>query len=484
MKRQLFFLSLGIITLLGFLLRLYHYDMTPGWNESLDEIHYAWTGQTWLNTGIPTSWSYLSSYPTTKTIRLWNTDFRIVSPMLEKPPLYSLLSGITVLLFGQDELTEARISTIRLLPLVLSILSIYLTGLVGRKVFSPTVGLVGALLYATVPPFVLANRLSVTENLPTPLMLSVQLIFLTTSLPSMRPHFLLVSIFSALAILTKQIGVVIAFSSILIFALQKKWKPAVICTLIAGSAFFVYLLIGLYFDWDLFRTIQTEQRRIGLQGGLPQLIQTLVSRPLITTEKLFPDGVLLLGYLLFFVSPWLLFPPLRIRGGEGELRKSNHNPSLPPLILRGKTSFDFIVFLTFPFVYITYLVLFITGAEPIGSGQGYWGWYAYPLFPYLTILVAYILVKLWHSYSIFEFFITTLILGSSLIRYFFLTLPRQYHYRWQPALMLLLVITLATKFLPETYRKQILILLFGIFIGVNMYASMNLSLLYSTNPQP
>lgn len=477
MRQKTFLISLAAITLLGFLLRLNGYDRTPGWNESLDEIHYAWTGQTWLKTGTPASWSFLSSYPTSHTVQFWDTDFRLVSPMLEKPPLYSLLSGALVLGFGEDDLVEVRISVIRLLPLTLSLLTIFLTGILGRKVFSPQIGLVGALLYATTAPIVLANRLSVTENLLTPLMLSVQLILLTTSLSRMRPHLILVSIFSALSILTKQIGIVVGAASLLIFILQKKWKSFFVCAAISGIAFLIYPAIGYFYDWNLFGAIQTEQRRIGLQGGLPQLIQTVVTRPLITTEKMFPDGVLLLGYMLLFTSPWLISSLRGVLVNTGTTKQSY-------LITNNQQLTTYNIFLIFPFAYLAYLALAITGAEPIGSGQGFWGWYTFPLFPYVTILVAVVSVKLWQSATIFTSLIITLILGSSMIRYVFLSQHREFHYRWQPALIILLFITLTTTLLPETYRKRVLILLFAIFIGVNLYTSMNLSLLYSNNPQP
>ncbi|MEK7165199.1 MAG: glycosyltransferase family 39 protein, partial [Patescibacteria group bacterium] len=304
MKEKSFLLSLALISLLGFIVRFVDYDSAPGWNESLDEIHYAWTGQTWFQTGIPTSWSYLSSYPKSEMVKLWDTDFRIVSPMLEKPPLYSLLSGVLVLLFGQDELSEVRISTIRILPLILSIFTIFLTGLLGKKVFGPEVGLSAALLYAAIPPVVLANRLSVTENLLTPIFLISQLIFLSIYRVGKLQHAVYAGIFAALAILTKQIGIVAAFVSLGLLAYKKQWKSFFICGVIAAIAFLIYPLTGAFYDWQLFRNIQTEQRRVGLQGGLPQMVQTIIGRPLVTTERLIPDGVILLGYLLLFTGPW------------------------------------------------------------------------------------------------------------------------------------------------------------------------------------
>lgn len=500
--RKSFFVSLTLITLLGLLLRLINYDLVPAWNESLDEIHYAWTGLTWIKTGIPKSWSWLESYKTSETRRIWDTDFRLVSPMFEKPPLYSLLSGGLVLLFNQNTLEEVRIATIRLLPLALSVFTIFLTGIVGQRIFSAPIGLLAALLYTTTPIVVMANRLSVTENLLTPLTLLAQLYFLkVTGINDKRPHVVYISIFSGLSLLTKQIGVTVAIASLALFTLQRKWKSLIITGLITGALFLVYPLIGLMYDWQLFKAIQTEQRRIGLQGGLPQLIQTIVSRPLITTERLFPDGTLLLGYFLLFTSPWWLTVSSwsKRRDVPDDTSRSAAIGFLGDSIegrfayLSRKTTsgqkdindWPLLVFLAFPFTYLAYLVLSITGAEPIGSGQAYWGWYAYPLFPYTIILVAFILHNLWRQFSLLQGFIITLIIGSSAVRYAFLFLPREYHYRWQHALVVLIALVVSVWLITsKKYKKIVLFGIFGLYIGVNVYASIHLNRLYPTLVQP
>lgn len=501
MKAKLFFLILSAITLFGFLIRVHDYTQAPHWNESLDEIHYAWTGMTWIKEGVPKSWSWLSSYPTSQIINLWNTDFRIVSPMLEKPPLYSLLSGIIVLLAGEDELSKVNIATIRLLPLLLSVCTIFLTGLLGKKVFSPTVGLLAALLYAVTPPIVLANRLSVTENLLTPLFMGIQLLFLyfieiiNVSLPFIkgevrrgsnkfplppsllkRGNFMaiLIGLLSGLAALTKQSGLTAILASSGLFVYLKKWKYAVISAGIGLVILGIHPLAGLHYDAELFQTLQVELRRVGLQGGLPQLIQTIIARPLITTEKLYPDGIMLLGYFLFFTSPW--FIKSLISSSKVIMASEARPGSVTKNTDSGQARMTFL--LAFPFVYLVYLILVITGAEPIGSGQAYWGWYSFPFFPYLMILVAVLLQNLWDEWGLFKGIIIGGIVGSSMIRYLLLFFPREWHHRWQYGLMGIFIFVLISSLLRRVYRNRILVVLFILLIGVSVYTSAHLSRIY------
>lgn len=450
--------GLVLIAFLGLLLRLPDYDRLPAWREVDDEIHYAWTGMSWIRTGIPQSWSWLSSYPTSAEFAAWGNKWRLVSPMLEKPPLYSLLSGGLEMLFGHSQFSEVRLTTIRLFPIALGVITILLTGIVATQVFSPTVGLISALLYAVVPTIVMSNRISVTENLITPLSLLTLYIFLTQKLHKdlEAQKAALLGIVGGLSMLTKQIGLTVLAVPIVLLFNQKKWRPLLIVAATGIIFFLVYPLIGLSYDWPLFQAIQVEQRRIGLQGGLPQLLQTIVGRPLITTEQLFPDGTILLGYLLFFSSPfWLL-----------------KNQKITAL-------------LAFPFINILYLTLAVTGAEPGGTGQGFWGWYVYPLFPYLMILVAYAIYDLWKNYSCLKSMIIFLLLGSSTVRFFFLFLPRERHYLWQYALLVLLGIISSTEIIPRLkYQKFVLLTLFIVFIAVNIYTVINLSGIYPTLPQP
>ena len=450
-----FLLLLGIITVCGLYLRYIDYDKVPPWRESDDEIHYAWAGLTWLTKGTPVSWSRFESYPAFSLYRAWGVDWRLVSPMLEKPPLYSLLSGITTLVSGQRELNEVRLTTIRLLPIALSVITIIFIGFIGQQVFSNEIGLLAALLYAVTPTVVLSNRLSLTENLLTPLSLITLWLFLKIKKPVKSALFL--GLCAGLSALTKQSGitVIIAFGALYMY--QKRWRDLALFCAISFALLTIYPLIGFMYNGKLFLELLSEARKIGVSGGLPQLLYTLIGRPLVGTENLFPDGTLLLGYLLFLTSPWWF------------------------VIKDWKRT----IFLAFPFTYLLYLGLTITGAETIGSGQGFWGWYAYPIFPYLIILVAFVMVDIYKSVSIYKLMLVILALGSSTIHFSLIFLPRAYHYRWQHLMFLLIGIIVSTKVIHNAaYRRRILWGLFIIFLGINIYTSFHLSQIYPSLPQP
>ncbi|HCM38297.1 MAG: Glycosyl transferase family 39 [Candidatus Gottesmanbacteria bacterium GW2011_GWB1_43_11] len=462
MNKSKYWILLVLISGLGLVLRLNNYDQVPPWREADDEIHYAWAGLTWLREGTPKSWSYLSSYPTFETYLAWDTKWRLVSPMLEKPPVYILLNGVLLVLTGVKNLDQVRLSVIRLLPIIFSLITIYLIGLVGKKVFRPAIGLLAALFYALTPIVVLSNRLSVTENLLTPIFLVATLVFVHESKSKHSSSYQpwLLGILAGLAALTKQSGIALAVALGCLFAYQREWQKLWRFGLTAFGLNLIYPAIGWYYNWPLFSSLVAEQRRIGLQGGLPQLILTILSRPLIGSEHLFVDGTLLLGYLLFFTSPYWL------------------------LTLKTKTeNWKRIGLLTIPFTYIIYLALATTGAEPMGSGQGFWGWYMYPLFPYLTVLIAVILYDIWQAFSLFKFLPLFLLLGSSAVRFSLLFLPQSLHYRWQMSLGLLLVLVLALWQLPK-YRKIMLTLLFLLFLAVNIFTSIHLDQIYPSLAQP
>lgn len=457
MKQKKFVILLLLICLLGLILRLIDYDKTPAWRQSDDEIHYAWAGISWLQTGIPKSWSWLSSYPTNETLYAWGSQWRLVSPMLEKPPLYIFLSGTTALVAGQNEFHEIRLTTIRLLPIVLSVVTIGLLGIVTATVFSQSTGLLAALLYAIVPTIVLSNRLSVTENLLTTLMLGAAWFLLN------KPkQIIFIALIAGLAALTKQSGLSTILAVVAVYAYQKNLRAVIISALIGIGMYSIYPLIGFFYDSQLFLGLTQEARRIGIQGGLPQLVFSIISRPLITTEKLFLDGTMLLGYILLFMSPYSFLDQLPDRKQRNSL----------------------ISLLIFPFSYLLYLMVFISAAEPIGTGQGFWGWYNYPLFPFLMVFVAALLMRIWQLLSLIQLLPVIAILGSSTIRFVFLFLPQSIWYRWQYVMILLFLTPIAFHFLSKTNKQRLLLVLFFIFMTVNLFTSFNLSSIYTSFPQP
>src|SRR3989344_4504981 len=123
-----FHLFLFIIALFGLWLRFINYDKIPGFGVTQDEFAYTWAGMSLIKTGVPIAWSWMPSYTNRVLVSYFGNDYPMVSPWLDAPPLYSILSGSVALIFGEKEFDQVRLSTIRLLPIILSFFSIILFG--------------------------------------------------------------------------------------------------------------------------------------------------------------------------------------------------------------------------------------------------------------------------------------------------------------------------------------------------------------------
>jgi len=85
----------AIITFLGAFLRIYNYDSLPPDNWTSDEYAFAWSGMSLLQTGIPTSWSWLSPTDNFPTV-VWeakNIRYRLVTPWFDHPFSYGGLGS-------------------------------------------------------------------------------------------------------------------------------------------------------------------------------------------------------------------------------------------------------------------------------------------------------------------------------------------------------------------------------------------------------
>lgn len=450
MKERAFYLILSIITLLSFALRFYKYDKVPPINEAFDEIHYAWGGATWIRESIPRSWSNLDSYENVTYLQRYGINWRIVSPLIEKPPLYFLLSGLLVVLSKPPDIFSTGHDVIRILPLFLSLPTVFLMALLARKIFNWQIGIISGLIFATTPAIILANRMSLTENLLTPLVL-ISMLIVTGNYSNKLRSSIYAGIISTFAILTKQIGVSVAVAISLIFFQRKQFKNGFAVLILAIIGFIIYLLFGAYYDWKLFLSLQQDVHIGHTLSGVPEIIADIFRFPTIGPKnRPFLDGAILLGYILLFASPlWFL---------------KNENSKSPRSI-----------FLIFPFIYL----LFLAVGESGSGAFTFFGWYLYPLFPFLIILVAKLLYDFYHKPTFPIAALISLVIGSSAIRFLFLNFDRQYHYLWQYSYILLIILIMTSVLTNRRSAKILMIALFTIFICVNVLTAFNLEKIYS-----
>lgn len=458
MRKNLFLIILVTITLLGLVLRFADHHIIPPHDETADEFFYPWAGMTWILTGTPKAWSWFNSYQNGVIINKWGGPFRIVSPWLEKPPLYSLFSGLVAIAAGYRDLFDVRMSVIRLLPITLGAVSIFLIGLIAAQVFSKRIGLVAALLYAVVTPIVVANRFSLTENLLTPLAL-LTLWFYLKDTESQKPTLLyafLAGIASAATVLTKNIGVAAGVAIVFLYFNQKQWKKLAIVGLLTGIGTLIHPLIGYLYDWKLFISVLREYQYGFASVGLPELIQTIFQFPTIA-RKNHPilDETITLGYILLLTSP-LIFRQM-------DKEKTN----------------EFTAVIAFPLLYLMFLAFLASG-----YGFSFYGWHVFPVFPFLMMLLAKVLVDTFASAHISQMLLLSLSLGATIVRNILIFAPREIHYRWQMSLLVLVLVVVGAAFMPKRLRQIIFLSTFVLFIGVEMYTVVNLVKIYPSMPQP
>lgn len=443
MKR--FYVLLGVVALFGLLLRLIDYDRVPPFGVTQDEFFYPWAGMTLLTTGVPKAWSLFSAYPEAEAVYKWGIRYPLVSPWVEKPPLYSLLAGLWMQTYGISDLFDVRLSTLRLLPIGISVGTILLTGLLARTLFGNAVGLLAAILYATTPTIVLANRVSVVENLMAPLMVACAYVFMVR-----RRNLLLLGGLLGLLNATKNIGISVTFAIACAFAAHREYRYAFKVLSIALLFALVHPLMGFYFGWDLFMSVLREYQHVHALAGLPELVGAISRFPMIghQWDRMFPDGPMLVGYILLFSAPWW----------AGHAHK---------------------VFVWIPFAYLGLLALLESG----GTQYSYFGWHVYPIFPFLMILLASAIYRTWKGLDLLQLAVLLVILGSSTVRFFLLLVP-QLQESWQYILFLVVFLPAFIGMLQERYLKILLLCYFILFCVVNILVIMDLNRIYPGSPQP
>ncbi len=448
MKKNLFLTLLVLITIGGLFLRLIDYDRTPPFGETMDEFMYPFAGISLLQTGVPTSWTGFVLYPEAGEREIWGINLRFASPWNEKPPLYPLLTGAVSLLAGENSFAKIRLTTIRLIPIALNVVSIVLVGLLAAHFWGPGVGILSAVIYATAPIFVLASRLSVTENLLVPLSLLALWLYSRGLSGSNKFSPVVVGICVGLALLTKNTAISLLVAFLFHLTMLRAWREIVIVTIISLGLGSIYYLLGYMYGWPLFMAILGEYRR-AMAIGLPETIQSLLRFPVIAhKEGIFPDGTLFAGYLLLLSSPFWLKKAERMQ-----------------------------VIIIYPYIYLL-IYAFLVG------GQTWFGWHLFPLYPFLAMLLGYSLVNIWKHHDLPQFVVMTLILGASSLRFILLLHP-QYTHLW-PTFLGILVSLGMISWLPKLKRLQPLVLggLCLFYFMANIYTVTNLSAIYPTKAQP
>lgn len=364
-------LILLAILLLGDKLRSYSYASVPHPGEVTDEYAWGWLGLSLIINRYPESWS-LNSYKDTVYKKI-NVDsiydknpetrpFAIVKPSFDNPPLFGLITGGYAYLKGVRNFEEASVAILRRPMLKIALVSTILIFILASRLYGSGVGLFSAALYSIIPTMIISSRLALIENGYTPLFLA-SLILADVYFKKKKRLFWILAVFlSSLAILFKLSAISITLTLfVLALFYGKKDKKFLIYSVFTGVVLTVISFIGYgaLINWPVFVStfFQNSQRFYG--AGAEILLQ-IITQSRITTNRFLTDGWITFGWIslmLLTLTEW---------------RKTKGGVYLTASVL-------------------TYLIVLI-----IFGGESY-GWYKYPLFPFLAISMARIIQKVYQS---------------------------------------------------------------------------------------
>lgn len=261
------------------------------------------------------------------------------------------MTGGLSLLVGQDSFEKVNLKTIRLVPIFLSMLSSILLFLISFRLYNYKTAVWALLIYVTTTIFVINGRIALSENLLTPLFLLSLYLFSLFEKKISYTKAIIFGILSGLAFWTKELGIVVFLS--LFYLFKKKNLKLNLLVLFVGVSLLIigsYFLYGAYYDWELFLKIWSMQsdREIG-----PQTLHMLLTNPIIVNKQ-YMDGWYFFGFLSIFYS-LIDF-------------KKNKLVIIPALL------------------YFLLLLFSLTR-------HGEMGWYVIPLFPFMAVASAWMLVE-------------------------------------------------------------------------------------------
>ena len=372
LKKRATLLILISILLLGLFLRHNQYQTLPRHGATFDEFAWTWLGINLIQKHEPISWSSQPQYNNRFHLKYQGAAFWIVKPYLEHPPLFGLVAGSFALVNGAKDMYDVTLAKMRPLAITLGALSIFMVFILSKEIYGREVGLLSALLYATVPTIVLGSRIVQNENFLIPLwLLSLFLIakYLKTGKRKFRN---MAAIIVGLLSLAKVPWLVVGLSLSMILSFKSKWKDAFLVSGITAFIFSTFIIYGLSFDKELFLNLwrlQLARYDISFAGFF-----SIFTNPLLV-DRYYLDG-------------WIFFGWFSI------------------LLLMRDLKKNFLIIIPF----IAYLIIYIF-AIPNEPGHG---WYRYPFYSFILISTAVVLYDEFKKVSLLSL-VFILFVGLSLL---------------------------------------------------------------------
>ncbi|MDD2822947.1 MAG: glycosyltransferase family 39 protein [Candidatus Daviesbacteria bacterium] len=363
-----------LIALLGYQIRLHQFRDFPPLGDTFDEVKAPFNGINLIQKGIPISWSWYDEYGEFPVQKIRGTDFRLVQPWFDEPPLFSLVAGAYSISKGMDTEEKVDAGVLRY-PMVklaaFNIFALFLIILILRNFIEASLA---SLIYATEPTMVFGSRLPVSDNFLVSIIL-ITLLFLIFYLKKQKWYLLgVLAILSSSGLLIKSTGIFIPMAIIFLLGAHRKFKQALLVAGFMFIAFGGWLYYGYYYNWDVFSKIFVVSS--GRELFKPDIIIHLFDTFRIGEKSMNYDGWLMWGWISVVAYSFI--------------NRDSHKSILSRI--------------TLPVVVGSYLVFF-----SIMSGHAK-GWYRFPFFPFLS----------WASAA---FFIEIVKNPRFLFTFFFITIP-------------------------------------------------------------
>ncbi len=269
--RRIDAIACSLAALLGLGLRLYRYPTVPSPRDNPDEVQFAWAGLSLLQDHVPRSWSYFPEYGSSAPfVYRDGVIYPLVTPWLDHPPLFALLTGAAAWMGGQPAFGDVTTWTVRLPPIVLGVACVPLLYVLALRVSGRGAAVAASLLLATAPGAVLFSRAVEPEALLAPLMLGAALSVVHLLEPAAgRVWWVVLVLCCGLAPLAKVPGALIGVAAAAGLLAARRPRAALIPLASALVGLAMFAIYGLNLDWQLFLRVQAEQasHREGLMGA-------------------------------------------------------------------------------------------------------------------------------------------------------------------------------------------------------------------------
>jgi hypothetical protein len=341
-----------VILGLGLFIRAWRYEYVPFQSDG-DEMAYVFAGQSWLETGIPHSWSVfeLPGRQVWQTLRLGDEakhaadTFTFLYPWFDHPPLMPLIQGVWTKAWGYSFPSMVPSAIIRLPMLGFSVVTLMLTYLISRHFFGLKAAWFSLALMAFSPSLVIGQRMVTGENVSIPLIL-LSLWLIISKKPLWGPISL--NVLAGLAKITGLLGIPVTVTYLVVY---KRYREA--AWVAVGSIVGFSLIYGLYgwsINWDQFVLALQAQSYRFMGWSNPAFILANPGFRYTTMLDMSYYLILIMGMAPFLARPW-----------------AKRKDWFFGLTLVG-----------------TLVLIWITSAE-----QDMLGWYKLPLFTWLTITAGY-----------------------------------------------------------------------------------------------